>query len=49
MSSAFSGICTPRLGRSESAICLPMVGSYGLILRLPVSTSKFFSQGSIGR
>ena len=34
MSSAFSGIWMPRLGRSESAICLPMVGVVRLDLAL---------------
>ena len=32
----------------RSAICLPMVGSYGFSLRLPVSISKSFSQASSG-
>ena len=42
------GIWSFMEGRSVSAICLPMVGSYGLIFRLPVSSSKFFSQSCIG-
>ncbi len=42
------GIWSPIDGRSIAAICLPTSGSYGLILRLPVSSSKSCSQASSG-
>jgi hypothetical protein len=42
------GICSPMEGRSMSAIWRPTVGSYGLILRLPVSISSVLSHSSIG-
>ena len=45
---AVVGIWSPSEGRRLSAICLPMVGSYGFSLRLPVSISKSFSQASRG-